>query len=87
MPRENLSVSLSSTMRSLVEHEAKRGKRSRSAVVREALEIYFRFRRIGSEETTSSERGTVATGRWVYKKNEFTSLGAWQNAVRLGANQ
>jgi metal-responsive CopG/Arc/MetJ family transcriptional regulator len=83
MPRENLSVSLSSTMRSLVEHEAKRGKRSRSAVVREALEIYFRFRRIGAEETTS----TVARGRWVYKKNEFTSLGAWQNAVRLGANQ
>ena len=41
MTKENLSVSLPPKTRSMVEKEAKRGKRSRSAVVREALHVYF----------------------------------------------
>jgi len=81
MPRGNLSISLPSRMRSLVEREAKRGKRSRSAVVREALQIYFRLRRIGVEEATTPERGAAASGRRAYKQDEFISLEAWQRAV------
>ena len=51
MPKENLSVSLPPEIRSLIELEAKRGKRSRSAVVRDALQLYFKLRQIGIEES------------------------------------
>jgi metal-responsive CopG/Arc/MetJ family transcriptional regulator len=44
MAKENLSVTLPSKLRSLVEKEAKRGKRSRSAIVSDALQLYFRLR-------------------------------------------
>jgi Arc/MetJ-type ribon-helix-helix transcriptional regulator len=81
MPRENLSVSLPSKMRSLVDREAKWGERSRSAVVREALQVYFRLRQIRAEEATPLERGAVTKGRRAYKQNEFVSLEAWQHAV------
>jgi Arc/MetJ-type ribon-helix-helix transcriptional regulator len=84
MSRENLSVSLPSKMRSLIEREAKRGNRSRSAVVREALQVYFRLRQIGAEGTTPLERGAVAKGRRAYKQDEFVSLEAWQHAVGIG---
>jgi hypothetical protein len=72
-------------MRSLVEKEARRGKRSRSAVVREALQVYFRLRQIGTEDTNARERGAVAQGRRAYRRGEFVSLEAWQHAVGLGS--
>jgi Arc/MetJ-type ribon-helix-helix transcriptional regulator len=86
MPKENLSVSLPPKMRSLVEREAKRGKRSRSAVVREALQIYFGMRKIGVEDAGTPERRAVAEGRRAYRRGEFVSLKAWQHAVGLGDN-
>jgi predicted transcriptional regulator len=71
-------------MRSLVEKEAKRGKRSRSAVVREALQVYFRLRQIGAEDANARERSAVAQGRRTYRQGEFVSLEAWRHAVGLG---
>ena len=84
MPKENLSVSLPPKMRSLVEKEAKRGKRSRSSVVREALQVYFRLRQIGAEDSNAQERRAVEEGRRAYKEGEFVSLEAWRHAVGLG---
>ena len=84
MPKENLSVSLPTKMRSLIEKEAKRGKRSRSAVVREALAMYFRLRRIGDEEPSEAERAAIAEGKRAYQRGEFVSLDEWRHEVGLG---
>ena len=83
MPKENLSVSLPPKIRSLVEREAKRGKRSRSAVVRDALQIYFKLRRIGVEQPTEDERRAIAEGRRAYQRGEFIALDEWRHAVGL----
>ncbi len=84
MSKQNLSVSLPPKMRLLVEREAKRGKRSRSAIIREVLQVYFRLRRIGFEEGSAQERRAVADGRSAYKQDEFVTLETWQHAVGLG---
>jgi predicted transcriptional regulator len=83
MARENLSVSLPPKIRRLLEREARRGKRSRSAVVGEALQVYFRLRQIGVEAPAARERKAVAEGRRAYRKGEFVSLEAWQHAMGL----
>jgi metal-responsive CopG/Arc/MetJ family transcriptional regulator len=83
MSKQNLSVSLPPKMRSLVEREAKRGKRSRSSVVREALQVYFHLRKIGVEDPSKLERQAVASGRKAYKEGEFVTLETWQHAVGL----
>src|SRR5258708_486888 len=87
MPKDNLSVSLPKKMRSLVEREAKRRKRSRSAVVREALQVYFRLRQIGVEDTSAQERRAVAKGRNAYTQGDLVSLGACQRALGFGDHQ
>jgi len=84
MAKENLSVSLPPKIRSLVEREAKRGKRSRSAVVRDALQVYFKLRRIGVERPTKEERAAIVKGRLAYQRGEFVSLDEWRHAVGLG---
>ncbi len=84
MSKQNLSVSLPPKMRLLVEREAKRGKRSRSAIIREVLQVYFRLRRIGFEEGSAQERRAVADGRSAYKQDEFVTLETWQHVVGLG---
>lgn len=83
MAKENLSVSLPPKMRSLLEREAKRGKRSRSAVVREALQLYFQLRQIGVEEASEDDRAAIVAGRQAYKQGDLVSLNEWRNAVGL----
>jgi Arc/MetJ-type ribon-helix-helix transcriptional regulator len=83
MPKENLSVSLPPKMRSLVEKEARRGKRSRSAVVRDALQLYFRLRQIGHEQPTAEERAAIAEGRGAYGRGNYVALDDWRHAVGL----
>jgi Arc/MetJ-type ribon-helix-helix transcriptional regulator len=83
MPKENLSVSLPPRMRSLVEKEARRGKRSRSAVVRDALRLYFRLREIGPEQPTPEERAAIAEGRGAYGRGDVVALEDWRHAVGL----
>jgi mRNA-degrading endonuclease RelE of RelBE toxin-antitoxin system len=75
MAKENLSVTLPSKLRSLVEKEAKRGKRSRSAIVSDALQLYFRLRRIGSEDPTDEERAIIAEGKLAYEQGEVVPSG------------
>jgi metal-responsive CopG/Arc/MetJ family transcriptional regulator len=87
MPKDNLSVSLPGKMRSLVEREAKRRKRSRSAVVREALQVYFRLRRIGVEGSNAQERRAVAKGRKAYTQGDLVSLEVRQRALGFGDHQ
>jgi predicted transcriptional regulator len=84
MSKENLSVSLPPKIRSQIEREAKRGKRSRSAVVRDALQVYFKLRRIGVEQPTADERAAITEGRRAYQRGEFVSLDEWRHAVGLG---
>jgi len=83
MPKENLSVSLPHKMRSLVEKEASRGKRSQSAVVRDALQLYFRLRKIGQEQPTAEERAAIEEGRGAYGRGEFVTLDDWRHAMGL----
>jgi predicted transcriptional regulator len=84
MAKENLSVILPPKIRSLVDKEAKRRKRSRSAVVRDALQLYFRLRQIGVEEPSEEERSVIAEGKLAYEQGEFVSLDEWRHAVGLG---
>lgn len=84
MPKENLSITLPSKIRSLVDREAKRGKRSRSAVVSDALQLYFRLRQIGWEEPTDDEREAIAEGKRAYERGDFTTLDEWRDAMGLG---
>jgi predicted transcriptional regulator len=83
MPKENLSVILPPKIRSLVEKEAKRGKRSRSAIVRDALQLYFRLRQIGDEEPTDDEEAAILEGKRAYERGEFVPLDEWRHAVGL----
>jgi predicted transcriptional regulator len=84
MAKENLSVTLPTKIRSLVEIEAKRDKRSRSAIVSDALELYFRLRQIRIEKPTDEERATIAEGKLAYEQGEFVPLDEWRHAVGLG---
>ncbi len=84
MARENVSISLPPKIRSLVDREAKRGKRSRSAVVNDALQLYFRLRRIGDEAPSAGERVAVNEGRRAHKQGEVMTLDEWRHAVELG---
>lgn len=84
MPNESLSVSIPSRIRSLIEKEAKRGKRSRSAVVRDALQMYFRVRRIGTEEPSAEDHAAIAEGKRAYEQGEFVRLDEWRHAVGIG---
>jgi metal-responsive CopG/Arc/MetJ family transcriptional regulator len=84
MAKENLSVSLSPKLRSLVDREAKRGKRSRSAVVNDALRLYFRLRQIGEEQPTDDERAAVIKGKRAFERGEVVTLDEWRHAVGLG---
>ena len=84
MRKESLSVSLPPKVRSLVDKEAKRGKRSRSAVVSDALQLYVRMRQIGTEEPTDEERAAIAEGKRAYEQGELVPLDEWRHAVGLG---
>ena len=84
MPKENLSISLPSKVRSQVDRAARRGKRSRSEVVRDALQLYFKLHGIAGEEPTADERKAIAEGERAYERGEFVSFEEWQHAVGLG---
>jgi len=84
MAKENLSVSLPSKIRLLVDREAKRGKRSRSAVVSDALQLYFRLRRIGDDAPSADERAAISEGRRAHRQGEAMTLNEWRHAVELG---
>jgi metal-responsive CopG/Arc/MetJ family transcriptional regulator len=83
MPKENLSVSLPPKIRSMVDREAKRGKRSRSAVVSDALRLYFNLRQIPREIPAADERAAIAVGRRAYAKGEIVTLREWRNAMGI----
>ena len=84
VPKENFSISLPSKVRSQVDRAAKRGKRSRSEVVRDALQLYFKLNGIAGEEPTADERKAIAEGERAYARGEFISFEEWQHAVGLG---
>jgi metal-responsive CopG/Arc/MetJ family transcriptional regulator len=84
VPKENLSISLPPKVRSQVDRAAKRGKRSRSEVVRDALQLYFKLHGIACEEPTADERKAIAEGERAYERGAFVSLEEWQHAVGLG---
>jgi metal-responsive CopG/Arc/MetJ family transcriptional regulator len=84
MPKENLSVSLPPKIRSMVDREAKRGKRSRSAVVSDALRLYFNLRQIPREIPAADERAAIAIGRRAHAKGEIVTLREWRNAMGIG---
>jgi predicted transcriptional regulator len=84
MAKENLSVSLPPKIRSLVDREAKRGKRSRSAVVSDALHLYFNLRQIGEEQPSAEERAAIAEGKRAYARGDVVTLDEWRHAMGLG---
>ncbi len=84
MPKENLSVSVPPKMRMLIEKEARRRKRSRSAVVRDALQTYFQLRNIEDEEPTQAESVAIVQGKRAYRRGDYVRLDQWRHAVGLG---
>jgi Arc/MetJ-type ribon-helix-helix transcriptional regulator len=84
MPKENLSVSLPLKMRSLIEKEAKRRKRSHSAVVREALQTYFQLRHIKEEQPSERDRAAIAKGKRAYHRGDYVRLDEWRYALGFG---
>jgi predicted transcriptional regulator len=86
MPKESLSVSLPPKIRSLVEKEARRDKRSRSAIVSDALQLYFRLRQIETEKPTPEEREAIAEGKRAYTQGEYVTLDEWRHAMGLSNN-
>ena len=84
MPKENLSVSLPQKIRLLVDREARRGKRSRSAVVSDALQLYFRLRHIGEEQPTDDERAAISIGKRAHERGDVLTLDEWRHAMGLG---
>ena len=83
VPKENLSISLPAKVRSQVDRAAKRSNRSRSEVVREALQLYFKLRGIAGEVLTADERKAIAEGERAYERGAFISLEEWQHAMGL----
>ncbi len=83
MPSENLSISLPRKIRSLIEREAKRRKRSRSAVVRDALQTYFRLRQIKDEAPTGRDLTAIVEGKRAYRRGDYMQLDEWRHAVGL----
>ena len=86
MQKESLSVSLPAKIRSLVEKEEKRDNRSRSAIVSDALRLYFRLRRIGTEEPTPEEREATVEGKRAYAQGDYVTLDEWRHAMGLSDN-
>jgi predicted transcriptional regulator len=84
MRKDNLSVSLPPKIRSLIEKEARRAKRSRSAIVSDALQLYFRLRKIRTEEPSDEERAAIVEGKRAYEQGEFVPLDEWRRALDLG---
>jgi Arc/MetJ-type ribon-helix-helix transcriptional regulator len=84
VPKQNLSISLPSKVRSQVDRADKRGRSSRSKVVRDALQLYFKLHGIAGEEPTADERKAIAEGERAYERGEFISFDEWQHAVGLG---
>jgi predicted transcriptional regulator len=84
MSKQNLSVLLPPKIKSLIEKEAKRAKRSRSAIVSDALQLYFRLRQIGFEEPSEEERTAILEGKRAYERGEIISLDEWRDAMGLG---
>jgi metal-responsive CopG/Arc/MetJ family transcriptional regulator len=78
MPKENLTVSLPPRMRSLVEKEAWRGKRSRSAIVRDALQLYFRLRRDSPRTINGARASCDRRGR-----RYVVAFDDWRHALGL----
>ena len=84
MPKANVSISLPRKMRSLVDKEAKRRKGSRSAVIRDALQTYFRLRQIKIEEPSDQDRTAILQGKRAYHRGDYMRLDEWRHAVGLG---
>jgi predicted transcriptional regulator len=84
MRKGSLSVSLTPKMQSLIEKEAKAARRSRSAIVNDALQLYFPLRRIGTEVPTYKERNSITEGKRAYEQGEFIPFDEWRHALRLG---
>jgi predicted transcriptional regulator len=87
VPKENLFVSLPTKVRSQVDRFAKRSNRSRSQVVRDALNLYFKLQGVADEEPNAEERAAIAEGERAYEQGEFISLDAWRHGVGLGDQQ
>jgi predicted transcriptional regulator len=84
MPKENLSVLVPPKIRLLIDREAKRRKRSRSAVVRDALQTYFRLRQIKDEKPSDRDRAVIADGKRAYQRGDYVQLDEWRHALGLG---
>jgi len=83
MANETLSVLLPPKIRALVDKEARREKRSRSAVVRDALQLYFRLRRLGVEDPSDEDRAAITQGKRAYEAGDVIPLSEWRHAVGL----
>ena len=84
MPKANVSISLPRKMRSLVDKEAKRRNGSRSTVIRDALQTYFRLRQIKIEEPSDRDRTAILKGKRAYHRGDYMRLAEWRHAVGLG---
>ncbi len=87
MSRRQLLISLPPRIRSRVDQEAKRDKRSHSSVILDALELYFRLRSVGGETVTDKERLAISEGRRDYARGDVVTLKEWRRGMGLGNHQ
>jgi metal-responsive CopG/Arc/MetJ family transcriptional regulator len=84
MTRRQISISLPAELVDRIEAESKRRTRSRSALVREAVEWYLaRGRLIAVVEPTPEERAAIAEAETDLERGDYVTLEEWRRDVGL----
>ena len=86
MTSKHLSVALPPELYAEVEAACRRERRSRAAIVRDALALYF-ARPIPVEEPTPNELEAIREGREALARGEYVSLGEWRRDVGLDRDE
>ncbi len=86
MTSKHLSVALPPELYAEVEAACRRQRRSRAAVVRDALALYF-ARRVAVEEPAPDELDAIREGREALAHGEYVSLEEWRREMGLDRDQ
>lgn len=86
MTSKHLTLTLPPELYAEIEAACRRERRSRAAIVREALALYF-ARRIPVEEPAPDELEAIDEGREALARGEYVSLEEWRREMGLDRDQ